>query len=127
MLPGVNTDQVSRPVTTSHATINANVKLHVQQHSFIHIHPHIPNTKPHMSIASGLLKKNVLQELHMELYKVYLRVNYYCYYCTILYPKKKKNKEKECTSVMYTIVYTKYIWTQVPLITDTRVDNYKYI
>lgn len=28
---------------------------------------------------------------------------------------------------MYTIVYTKYIWTQVSLVTDIWMDNYKYI
>ncbi len=28
---------------------------------------------------------------------------------------------------MYTIVYTKYIWTQVSLVTDFWMDSYKYI
>ncbi len=45
-------------------------------------------------------------------------------------PKKRKTtnyEEKECTSVMYTIVYTKYIWTQVSLVTDFWMDSYKYI
>lgn len=48
-------------------------------------------------------------------------------YCTRKKKKTTKYEEKECTSVMYTIVYTKYIWTQVSQVTDIWMDNYKYI